>query len=256
MTQPGCRAFGAIGRLGPPAPRLRRHPRRRLGIPHPPGIAPGLADDPRDRSRADREVADVRDPHLLPTEGREAEIFKETPDKPLPSSLTSSRDSPSARRRVLPDAGLADRWPPPPSPSDARSKLRWRTSSAARPPGRAGQSVGLTDVDRLADALGPYTDEQIRHAVDKTAALARHGTVTSPIGWLIAKAGQGDPDFYPRREKPHIPPSMKPPFTRSQQPPNRPTPTPKRRWRPWKPTPTHTATPWPVWTGPYGPAVR
>ena len=123
--------------------------------------------------------------------------LQKTPGKPLPPSSHPVRGIREGAA-VLPDAGLADPGLTGPRQAEARSKVRLLelVGPLVRLAERANL-VGLTDVHRLADALGPYTDEQIRHAVDKTAALARHGTVTSPIGWLIAKAGQGDPLFYP-----------------------------------------------------------
>ncbi len=58
--------------------------------------------------------------------------------------------------------------------------------------------LGITDLNGVAAALAPYDDSQIRHAVNTTARMVRHGRVTSsPIGWLTAKARQADPDFFP-----------------------------------------------------------
>jgi hypothetical protein len=62
--------------------------------------------------------------------------------------------------------------------------------------------VGLTDIGRLRAALGPYRDDQVLAAVNKTAGMAKAGQVRSPIGWLITKARQADALFFPTGASP------------------------------------------------------
>jgi hypothetical protein len=57
--------------------------------------------------------------------------------------------------------------------------------------------VGLTDRDGARQALAPYSDAQVRFAVHQVLAMAKAGTVKSPIGWLVTKARQGDEAFFP-----------------------------------------------------------
>lgn len=59
--------------------------------------------------------------------------------------------------------------------------------------------VGLTDSRGLVEALSPYSQDQIRHAVRLTARLVEAGSVRSPLGWLVNKARQGDPDYFPAK---------------------------------------------------------
>ena len=179
-----------------------------------------VADDPRRPLAVVHDVADGP----RSTDRREgARDLQKTPGKPLPPSSHSVRGV-----RDIADAGHADTGPTESHPAETRSEVR--LLELVGPLVRlAERANGLTDVHRLADALGPYTDEQIRQAVDKTAALARHGTFTSPIGWISPKPAKVTPSSTPRPWKPHIPPSMNPPFPPSQPPSNQPTPTPKRR---------------------------
>ena len=57
------------------------------GLPQPPGIDPDLADNPRNPSRTNREIADHPRPASPPDRREGGSFSKETPDKHLPPSL-------------------------------------------------------------------------------------------------------------------------------------------------------------------------
>ena len=65
--------------------------------------------------------------------------------------------------------------------------------------GGVGLEVGWASLlPGLTDALVPYDDSQVAHAVATTARMVRHGAINkSPLGWLVKKARQADPDFFP-----------------------------------------------------------
>jgi len=58
--------------------------------------------------------------------------------------------------------------------------------------------VGVTDTSGLHRALAPYQAWQIRNAVALICRLTKAGSIkSSPIGWLVAKARDGDLDYFP-----------------------------------------------------------
>lgn len=58
--------------------------------------------------------------------------------------------------------------------------------------------VGVSDTPGLRRALAPFSAVQIRHAVALVCRLTRAGSIkTSPVGWLVAKARDADPDYFP-----------------------------------------------------------
>ena len=79
--------------------------------------------------------------------------------------------------------------------------------------------LGITDLPGLTDALAPYDDSQVAYAVATTTRMVRHGAIKkSPLGWLVKKARQTDPDFFPVAK-----PQPDPPTCASPQPePNEP----------------------------------
>ena len=83
--------------------------------------------------------------------------------------------------------------------------------------------LGITDLPGLTDALAPYDDSQIAYAVATTTRMVRHGAIKkSPLGWLVKKARQTDPDFFPPatpQPDPQPAPSPSPP---NEPQPNRP----------------------------------
>ncbi len=58
--------------------------------------------------------------------------------------------------------------------------------------------VGVSDTPGLRRALAPFSAVQIRHAVALVCRLTKSGSIkTSPVGWLVAKARDADPDYFP-----------------------------------------------------------
>ena len=58
--------------------------------------------------------------------------------------------------------------------------------------------VGVSDTPGLRRALAPFSAVQIRHAVALVCRLTKAGSInTSPVGWLVAKARDADPDYFP-----------------------------------------------------------
>jgi hypothetical protein len=163
------------------------------------------ADHPRDPSRAIRDAADrPRD-----TDRREGgRVLTEDPVQRLPPSL----EEPDARRDVRDEIvsrtprNVAD--PPadttgPVGERDAEETLTDQdlddlVSPLVQIAAQAGL-VGMTNIADTRAAIRPYSTTQIRHAVAMTAAMARTGKVKSPIGWLVAKARHGDPNFFPEQ---------------------------------------------------------
>jgi len=152
----------------------------------------GAVVEPPHVSRTIREIADdVADGPRGPL--REGGRSSKDPVQNLPPSLTVVREAPRSPRRGSPAAvaiGL-DRSPSR-TDKDLDAVLRPLAELAER-----ASLVGLTDRDGLRQALAPYEDAQVRCAVRQTLALARAGKVTSPIGWLVAKARQADELFFP-----------------------------------------------------------
>jgi hypothetical protein len=60
--------------------------------------------------------------------------------------------------------------------------------------------VGITNRQRLAEALAPYSNGQVRHAARKIGPMVSAGSVHSPFGLLIAMAETADADFFPAAE--------------------------------------------------------
>jgi hypothetical protein len=170
------------------------------GLPQPPGLDPDLADHPRDPSRTNREIADQPRLTSSPDRREGGSFSKETPDKHLPPSLVPLPTQPVRDLREIRDApSRTDHHPADPPPATARTPAQ--VEDLVQPlidaANRCGL-LGITDLAGLVAALAPYHDSQIRHAVNTTARMVRHGRVTSsPIGWLTTKARQADPDFFP-----------------------------------------------------------
>jgi hypothetical protein len=62
--------------------------------------------------------------------------------------------------------------------------------------------IGVTDRTGLHKALSPYRADQIRHAVSQITRMTKAGKIASPLGWLIAAAGRGDPDLFTTTKAP------------------------------------------------------
>ena len=112
----------------------------------------------------------------------------------LSPSLVTVREAPRTPRESRP-AEVADE----PATAAVSAATRNLTPFCGRSPQLAERAslVGLTDREGLRRALVPYEDRQVRFAVHQTLAMARAGSVKSPIGWLVAKARQGDEAFFP-----------------------------------------------------------
>jgi hypothetical protein len=153
----------------------------------------GLADPPRGTSRTIRDFADRVADFSRDLGEKGGRVFNKDPGQNLPPSLADFRETPQ-RSRTTDLAELADRGGNGPGRSDEAlgSLLRPLSELAER-----ASLVGLTDREGLRQALVPYSDAQVRHAVRQTLALARAGTVKSPIGWLVTKARQADDAFFP-----------------------------------------------------------
>lgn len=125
-------------------------------------------------------VAEPRRAVDFPTGGREGGSPNPEP-KHLPPSPPQSRPRDAEPR------------PAPVVADDAVVALIAPLQEMAR---RCGL-VGLTDSRGLVEALAPFGADQIRHAVHLTSRLTEAGTVRSPLGWLVNKARQRDPDYFP-----------------------------------------------------------
>jgi hypothetical protein len=167
-----------------------------------------VADRPRDPSRTVRDVADrPRD-----TDRREGgRVLTKDAVQRLPPSL----EEPDALRDVgdelvsrtprnAPDT--ADTPPDTTEPVGERCAEETLTDQdlddLVSPLVQIAAQAGLVGMTNIADtraAIRPYSTTQIRYAVAMTAAMARNGKVKSPIGWLVAKARHGDPNFFPEQ---------------------------------------------------------
>jgi hypothetical protein len=162
----------------------------------------GAVAEPPDVSRTVRDFADHVADHprdLLREGGRSSK----DPVQTLPPSLTVVREVPRSPRRGSPADGLGGS--PSRTDQDLDAFLRPLAELAEK-----ASLVGLTDREGLRQALAPYEDAQVRHAVRQTLALARAGKVTSPVGWLVAKARQGDDVFFPPASALRDPPPRPP----------------------------------------------
>ena len=71
--------------------------------------------------------------------------------------------------------------------------------------------VGLTNLAGVADALDPYQDQQIRHAVQTITRRIRNGEpLYSPFGLLTTKARERDPNYFPIETHPAQPVTSQP----------------------------------------------
>ena len=164
-----------------------------------------VADVGTQTSRSSRDlVDDVADcPRRSLKEG--GSFLKEVPGQSLPTSLLPVRESPRPPRRVG-FAGPAD------GPCTTSSRSDQELGELLRPLAELAARtalVGLTDRDGARQALAHYSDAQVRFAVHQVLAMAKAGTVKSPIGWLVTKARQGDEAFFP--PVPSLGPSPPPP---------------------------------------------
>jgi hypothetical protein len=190
--------------------------------------------DSRKTSRNSRETANLsRSP-----DQREGESFsQEVRAKTLSPSLndTTPRDATASRpSRTAPAPASSGGQPMARPNSDLEALLGPLVRFAQR-----NGLVGITDRTAAATALAPYSDEQIRHAVNQTLALTKAGIVTdSPVGWLIAKARNNNPDFFPNPPRPSGRPQTprRSPSLRPQRRSRTQTPPPRKRYPPSRPT--------------------
>lgn len=154
---------------------------------------PVVAGPARDRDLA--AARGSRDRGLPPEEGgREVSSCSETQ---TPPSLTA------LPRPAKAAATAADPSPQPPVGPDRLDELLQPLIETCR---RTGL-VAVSDTRGLRSALAPYSPDQIRHAVVLTSRLTKSGVITSrPIGWLIARAREGDIDYFPPAEPAATPP--------------------------------------------------